>query len=84
MHPIVDQTTLPSPVQNEVSPLKPGHGNAKPEQVETYPSHDPRTTSPYASFVGTLIRPSSFADDFEDGILPDTPERYYRPSSLRR
>jgi hypothetical protein len=84
LHPIVDLTTLPSPVQNEVSPPKPGHGNAKPEQVENYASHDPRATSPYASFVGTLIRPSSFADDFEDGILPDTPERYYHPSSLRR
>jgi hypothetical protein len=84
LHPIVDLTTSSSAVLNEVSPPKPGHTNAKPEQVETYPSHGPRATSPYASFVGTLVRPSSFADDFEDGILPDTPERYYRPSSLRR
>lgn len=37
-----------------------------------------RVTSPYASYGGTLIRPNSFADDFENGILPDTPERYYQ------
>ena len=38
---------------------------------------DFRTTSPYASFGQTLIRPSSFADDFENGILPDTPDPAY-------